>query len=70
MYTWEENACKSLTGRIEAIRPLDKHSDVWEATIKMYRIERVCEDKDWINLAQDGVLWRTVVKTVMNVRVR
>jgi hypothetical protein len=29
-------------------------------------LKEVCEDVDWIHLAQDRIQWRVLVNTVMN----
>jgi hypothetical protein len=37
--------------------------------IKMDLRDIGCDDMDWIDLAQDRDQWRTIVNTVMNLRV-
>jgi len=41
----------------------------WEDSIKMDLQEVGCEGMDWIELAEDGDRWRTLVNAVMNLRV-
>jgi hypothetical protein len=41
----------------------------WEDNIKMDLREIGFEDVDWIHLAQDRDRWRSLVNTVMNLRV-
>jgi hypothetical protein len=39
----------------------------WEDNIKMDRKEKVCDDVDWIHLAQDRGQWRALVTTVISI---
>jgi hypothetical protein len=41
----------------------------WVNNIKIHLRERVWNDMDWIELAQDRDQWRALVNTVMNLRV-
>jgi hypothetical protein len=45
------------------------HARRWEDNIKLGLREIGCGDMDWIYLAQDGDEWRTLVNTVMNLRI-
>jgi hypothetical protein len=56
-----------LVGRPEGRRPLGRPRRRWEDNIKMDLREVRFGDVDWIHLAQDR--WRTLVNTVMNLRV-
>jgi hypothetical protein len=58
-----------LFGRPEGRRPLGRPRRRWEENIKMDRREIGIDGANWIQMAQDRVLWRTFVKTVMNLRV-
>jgi hypothetical protein len=57
-------------GQPEGKRPLGRHRRRWEGNIKYSCIQEVgCGGMDWIDLALDGDRWRTLVNTVMNLRV-
>jgi len=58
-----------LVGRPEGKRPLGGPRRRWKDNIKMdlQEVGRCCED--WMELAQDRDRWRTLVSTVMNLRV-
>jgi len=58
-----------LVGNPEGKRPLGRHRRRWEDNIKMdlQEVGRGCGD--WMELAQDRDRWRTLVSTVMNLRV-
>jgi hypothetical protein len=58
-----------LVGRPEGKRPLGRPRHRWEDNIKMYLGEIGLNGANWIQLAQDRVLWRACVNTVMNLRV-
>jgi hypothetical protein len=58
-----------LVGRPEGRRPLGRPRRRWEDNIKMDLWEIGFEDVDWVHLAQDRDTWRTLVNTVMNLRV-
>jgi hypothetical protein len=58
-----------LVGRPDGRRPLGRPRRRWEDNIKMDLREIVFGDVDWIRLAQDRDRWRTLVNTVMNLRV-
>jgi hypothetical protein len=56
-------------GGVKGKRPLERHRRGWEDNIKMGLQEVGCGGMDWIELAQDRDRWRTIVNTVMNLRV-
>jgi hypothetical protein len=58
-----------LVGRLGGRRPLGRPRCRWEDNIKMDLREIRFGDVDWIHLAQDRDMWRSVVNTVMNLRV-
>jgi hypothetical protein len=58
-----------LIGRPEGRRPLGRPRCRWEDNIKMDLREIVFGDVDWIHWAQDRDRWRSLVNTVMNLRV-
>jgi hypothetical protein len=67
---WERRgAYRALVGKPEERRPLGRPRRGWEDNIKMDLREVGWGDIDWINLAQDRDRWRSVVYTVMNLRV-
>jgi hypothetical protein len=61
--------CTGLVGKPEGKRPLGKARRRWEENIKMDLQEVGCGSMDWIELAQDRDRWRTLVTSVMNLRV-
>ncbi|KAJ4429610.1 hypothetical protein ANN_21796, partial [Periplaneta americana] len=63
------NAYRVLVGRPEGKRPLGRPRRRWEDNIKMDLREVDCDDRDWINLAQDRDRWRAYVRAAMNLRV-
>jgi hypothetical protein len=58
-----------LVGMPEGRRSLGRPGRRWEDNIKIDLREIWFGDVDWIHLAQDGDRWRTVVNTLMNLRV-
>jgi len=58
-----------LVGKPEGKRPLGRPSRRWEDNIKMDLQEVGGGCGDWMELAQDRDRWRTLVSTVMNLRV-
>jgi hypothetical protein len=57
-----------LVGKPEGRRPLGRPRRRWEDNIKT-DLQEVCEDMDWIELAQDRDGWRALVNALMNLRV-
>jgi hypothetical protein len=62
-------AHRALVGKPEGRRPLGRPRRRWEDNIKMDLREVGWEGTDWIDLAQDRDRWRSLVYTVMNLRV-
>jgi hypothetical protein len=62
-------AYRALVGKPEGRKPLGRPRRRWEDNIKMDLREIGCGGADWIDLAQDRDMWRTVVNTVMNLLV-
>jgi hypothetical protein len=58
-----------LLGEPDGKRPLGRPRCRWEDNIKMELQEAGCGGMDWIELAQDTDMWRTVVDAVMYLRV-
>jgi hypothetical protein len=58
-----------LVGKPEGKRPLGRPRRRWVYNIKMDLQEVGCGSIDWIELAQDRDRWRTLLNTVMNLRV-
>jgi hypothetical protein len=65
----KRNAYRILVGRSEGKRQLGRSRHKWEDNIKMDVREIGWVGMDWIDLAQDRDQWRTLVNTVMNLRV-
>jgi hypothetical protein len=62
-------ACRILVGKPEGRRPLGRPRHRWEDNIRMDIRGIGCNDVNWIDVAQDRDQWRSLVKTVMNLRV-
>jgi hypothetical protein len=58
-----------LVWKPEGKSPLRRPRRRWEDNIKMDLQEVGCGCMDWIELAQDRDMWRTLVNAVMNLRV-
>ena len=58
-----------LVGKPEGKRPLGRPRRRWVDNIRNDLQDVGCGYMDWIGLAQDRDRWRTLVSTVMNVRV-
>ena len=59
----------TLVGKPEGKRPLGRPRRRWEDNIRRdLREVGVC-DENWLDLAQDRILWRTFVTAAMNLRV-
>jgi hypothetical protein len=63
----ETNAYRILVGKPEI--PLGRPRRRWVDNIRMDLREIGWDGRDWIELAQDRDQWRSVVNTVMNLRV-
>jgi hypothetical protein len=63
------NAYRILVGKPEGNRPLGRPRRRWVDNIKIYLRDTEWDGVDWIELAQDRDQWRTLVNTVMNLRV-
>ena len=58
-----------LVGKPEGRRPLGRLKRRWVDNIRTNLQEMECGYMDWIGLAQDRDIWRTLVSAVMNSRV-
>jgi hypothetical protein len=58
-----------LVGKPEGVRPVGRPRRRWEDNTKVYLQEVGCGGMDWIELAQDRVMWRELVNVVMKLRV-
>jgi hypothetical protein len=65
----KNNVYKLLVGKPEGKRTLGRRRRKWIDNIKMDLLEIGVSVLDWIGLAQDRYRWRTLVKSVMNLRV-
>ena len=65
----EEMAYRVLVGKPEGKRQLGRPRRRWVDNIRMDLQEVGCGYVDWIGLAQDRDMWRTLVSAVMNLRV-
>jgi hypothetical protein len=63
------SAYKSVVGVPERKRLLGRPRHRWEDNIRMNLREVRWKGMDWVCMAQDRDQWRTVVNTVMNLRV-
>jgi hypothetical protein len=63
------NSYKILVGKSEGEGTLGWPRRRCERSIKVDLKETRFEDVEWINLAQDSVVWWAVVNTVINLRV-
>jgi len=67
---WERRGVYGvLVGKPEGKGPLGRPRRRWGDNNKIDLQEVGCEDKDWIELAQDRDRLRTLVNAVMNLRV-
>jgi hypothetical protein len=67
---WEKrNAYSILVGKPEGKRALGRPRHRWVDNIKMDFKDIGWDCIDWIDLAQDMEQWRTLVNTVMNLRI-
>jgi hypothetical protein len=65
----DRNVYRDLIGKPEGKRPLERPRRRWEDRFRMDLREIGWGSVDWIKLAQDRDWWRTLVNTVMNLRV-
>ena len=65
----ERGVYRVLVGKPEGRRPLGRPRRRWVDNIRMDLQEVGCGYMDWIGLAQDRDMWRTLVSAVMNIRV-
>ena len=65
----ERGVCRVLVGKPEGKRPMGRPGRRWVDNIRMDLQEVGCGHVDWIGLAQDRDIWRTLVSAVMNLRV-
>jgi hypothetical protein len=63
------NVYRILVGKPEGKRPLGRPRRRWVGNINMDLREIGWDGIDWNDLAQDRDQWRTLVNTVMNLRV-
>jgi hypothetical protein len=63
------NAYRILVGKPEEKRPLGRPRRRWEDNIRMDLNKIEWEGVDWMNLVQDADQWRTLMNTVMKLRV-
>jgi hypothetical protein len=63
------NRYRILVGKPEGKRPLGRSRRRWVDNIKIDLRQTGWDDMDLIDLAQDRDQWRTLVNTVMNLRV-
>jgi hypothetical protein len=63
------NVYRLLVGKPEGKRPLGRQRRRWMDNIKMDLLEILLNVVDCIGLAQDRYRWRTLVNSVMNLRV-
>jgi hypothetical protein len=65
----KRNVYRLLVGKPEGKRPLGRPRRRWIDHIKMDLLEIGLNVVYWIGLAQDRYRWRTLVNSVMNLRV-
>jgi len=65
----ERGVYRFLVGKPEGGRPLGRPRRRWVDNIRMDLQEVGCGYMDWIGLAQDRDMWRTLVSAAMNFRV-
>jgi hypothetical protein len=65
----KRNTYRILVGKPEVKRPLGRPRCRWVDNIKMNLREIGWDSMDWIDMTQDRDQWRTLVNTVMNLRV-
>jgi hypothetical protein len=65
----KRNAYRLLVGKPEGKSQLERPRRRWVDNIRMDLVEVGWGDVDWIGLAQDRDRWRTLVNSVLNLRV-
>jgi hypothetical protein len=65
----QERCVQAFLGETWEKEPLGRSRHRWGTNIKKYLQEIGWDGMDWVDLAQDRERWRTVVNTVMNLRV-
>jgi hypothetical protein len=65
----KRNAYRLLVGKPEGRRPLGRPRRRWMDNIRIDLGEVGWGDVDWIGLAQDRNKWRTLVNSILNLRV-
>jgi len=65
----EERHIRVLEGKTEGKRLLGRPRHRWEDIIKMDLQEVGCGCMDWIEVAHDRPIWRTLVTAIMNLQV-
>jgi hypothetical protein len=64
-----KNAYRILVGKPEGKRPLRRPRLRWQSDIRMDLREIGLGGMDWIDLAQDREQWRSLLNTVINLRI-
>jgi hypothetical protein len=65
----KRNVYRLLVRKPEGKQPLGRPRHRWVDNIKMNLLEVGLSVMDWIGLAQDRYMWRSLVNAVMNIRV-
>jgi hypothetical protein len=65
----KKNTCRLLVGNPEGKSPLGRQRRRWVDNVRMDLGEVRWSDVDWIDLAQDRNRWRSLVNSVLNLRV-
>jgi hypothetical protein len=65
----KKNVYRLLVGKLEGKTPLRRPRRRWRDTIKVDLLEVGLGGVNWIDLAQDRYSWKSLVNTVMNLRV-
>jgi hypothetical protein len=65
----KRNEYRILVGKPEGKRPLGRPRRMWVDNIKMDLRQTGWDGVDWIDMAQDRDQWRSLVNTVLNLRV-
>jgi hypothetical protein len=65
----KRHAYRLLVGKPEGKRPLVRPRSSWVHNIRMDLGKEGWGDVDWIGLAKDRNRWRTLVNSVLNLRV-